>query len=101
MRLREVAAPTMAADLFDGGAESAAALDQMLAELVGARLVQHDLRTGTFTYSASGDDRHVIDAIAVLYSQWPETLARLFYDEPPEPLRSFSRAFRLRIEKDT
>lgn len=99
MRLREVAVPRAASELAVGPSDDRS-LEQVLADLVGAELVQHDLRTGQYTYSATGDDRHAVDAVAVLYSQWPETLPMLFYNEPPKPLKSFSRAFRLRIEKD-
>ena len=100
MRLREAAVPRTASELAAGSPSDGRSLEQVLADLVGAELAQHDLRTGQYTYSATGDDRHAVDAVAVLYSQWPDTLPMLFYNEPPKPLKSFSRAFRLRIEKD-
>ena len=71
-----------------------------LRELVAGRLVEHDLKTAAYTYVASADDRVAVDAIALLHTQWPETLAKLFVAGPPKPIKSFSTAFRLRIDRE-
>jgi hypothetical protein len=99
LALRDADAPITAKDVESATRHEASVVARCLADLVGANLARHDLSASTYTYSASADDRLTIDALAVLQSQWPGTLAMVFYNEPPKPLKSFSKAFRLRNDK--
>lgn len=97
--IREYSGEQSAAQLSGATRLAPDVVERCLGDLVGARLVEHNLRTSAYSYSASAEDRPAVDALALLFSQWPDTLARMFYPIPPKPLTSFSQAFRLRIDR--
>lgn len=97
--LRDTNAAITANDIEGGTRLGSQIVASCLADLVGAGLARHDLNTSAYAYSASADDRLTIDSLAVLHFQWPGTIAMLFYNEPPKPLKSFSKAFRFRNDK--
>jgi hypothetical protein len=48
---------------------------------------------------ATSTDRKAVDAMALVYHQQPLNLAKLVYEQPSEPLKTFSDAFRIRDMK--
>jgi hypothetical protein len=71
----------------------------VIADLVKAHLVSGDV-DGYRSDPATHTDRKAVDALALVYHQQPLNLAKLVYEQPSEPLKSFSDAFRIRDPKD-
>jgi hypothetical protein len=95
MRLYEAAKPVSVPDLVQSSRLAAKTVLKAAADLLRARLATHDTTAGTFAYSAKGDDRPGVDALAAMYNQKPVTLVRLVYAQPPTALQSFADAFRI------
>lgn len=95
MRLYEAAKPLSLAELVQSSRLTPKIVVDAAADLVRARLVSHDAARGTYVYSASGEDRPKVEALATMYSQKPVTLVRLVYAQPPAALQSFADAFRI------
>ena len=75
----------------------------VIADLVKAHLVSGDA-DGYRSDPATHTDRKAVDALAIVYHQQPLNLAKLVYEQPPDPLKTFSDAFRVwppRDKKDT
>jgi hypothetical protein len=66
----------------------------VIADLVRGHLISGEsdsYRSDPATHS----DRTAVDALAVVYHQQPLHLAKLVYELPSEPLKTFSDAFRM------
>ena len=69
-------------------------------ELVDAQLVSHDPASNSFRYAPRNADRPVVDELSALYHQRPVTLVKLVYAQPPNPVKSFADAFRIRPDEE-
>lgn len=69
-------------------------------DLVHAKLASHDPASSSFRYAPSNAERTVIDELSALYNQRPVTLVKLVYAQPPNPVKSFADAFRIRGDEE-
>lgn len=100
MRLHEAAGnPVSAVELQRRVHLDDRAFAAVIADLVAAHLVSGDA-DGHRCDPATHTDRKALDALALAYHQQPLNLARLVYELPSEPLKSFSDAFRVRKPTD-
>ena len=53
-----------------------------------------------YCLAATHTDRKAVDGLAIVYHQQPLNLAKLVYEQPSEPLKTFSDAFRVWPPKD-
>jgi hypothetical protein len=70
-----------------------------LSELISSNLVVHDAPSNTYRYAAPNADRAAVDELSALYHQRPVTLVKLVYAQPPNPVKSFADAFRIRDDE--
>lgn len=102
MRLYEVhGEPLTAHELERGARLGPQTVTRCATELVNARLVTHDPAADSYRYAPASADRPAVDELSALYHQRPVTLVKLVYAQPPNPVRSFADAFRLRDDEDT
>jgi hypothetical protein len=100
LALRDSTVPLTMEDLVASTNLRPADVAGCLRDLVAGRIAEHDIKASSYTYAASAEDRVAVDALALLHTQWPETLTKLFDSDPPPPIKSFSSAFRLRIDRE-
>ena len=68
-------------------------------DLVNGGLAAHDPASSTYRYTATQADRATVDELSALYHQRPVTLVKLVYAQPPNPVKSFADAFRIRDDE--
>ena len=98
--LRDSTQPLTADEIATSTKVSVSGAVECLRDLVAGGLVGHEEKTSRFGYAVSVDDRVAVDAIALLHTQWPETLTKVFASDRSRSIKSFSTAFRLRSDKD-
>ena len=100
MRLYEAGGePLTSLELERGARLGPQTVGRCAAELVNARLVSHDPAGDSYRYAPPNVDRATVDELSSLYHQRPVTLVRLVYAQPPNPVKSFADAFRLRDDE--
>lgn len=101
MRLYEAGGEPLTSQELERGARlGPETVARAVADLVSARLVSHDPAAGSYRYAPPTVDRATVDELSALYHQRPVTLVKLVYAQPPNPVKSFADAFRLRDEDD-
>jgi hypothetical protein len=99
MRLYEAGGEALTSQQLERGARlGPQTVARCAAELVSARLVSHDPASDSYRYAPPNVDRPTVEELASLYHQRPVTLVKLVYAQPPNPVKSFADAFRLRDE---
>jgi hypothetical protein len=102
MRLFEAGGePVTTAELQRGARLGPQTVARCAAELAIARLVSHDPAADSYRYAPPNVDRPTVEELASLYHQRPVTLVKLVYAQPPNPVKSFADAFRLRDDDST
>ena len=97
MRLYEAGGePVTSQELERGARLGPQTVARCAAELVHARLASHDPASDSYRYAPPNMDRATVDELSSLYHQRPVTLVKLVYAQPPNPVKSFADAFRLR-----
>lgn len=75
-------------------------LTTVMADLVNSGLASRAPGPGgddSFSYAPQSESlRHDVDELVAVYNERPVTLIRAVYDRPPESVKSFADAFRLR-----
>ena len=74
-------------------------LSTVITDLVKGRLITGEADSYR-SDPATPSDRRTVDALAIVYHQQPLNLAKLVYEQPSEPLKTFSDAFRVWPPKD-
>ena len=100
MRLYEAGGEPLTSQELERGARlGPQTVARCAAELVSARLVSHDPAADSYRYAPPNVDRATVDELSSLYHQRPVTLVKLVYAQPPNPVKSFADAFRLRDDE--
>lgn len=102
MRLYEASGePLTSMELERGARLGPQTVARCAQELVNARLVSHDPASSSYRYAPPNIDRATVDELSALYHQRPVTLVKLVYAQPPNPVKSFADAFRLRDDESS
>jgi hypothetical protein len=100
MRLYEAGGePLTATDVERGARLGPETVARCLSELITSNLVVHDAPSNAYRYAAPSADRATVDELSALYHQRPVTLVKLVYAQPPNPVKSFADAFRIRDDE--
>ena len=100
MRLYEASGePLTSMELERGARLGPQTVERCATDLVTARLASHDAASSSYRYAPANVDRPTVDALSALYHQRPVTLVKLVYAQPPNPVKSFADAFRLRDDE--
>lgn len=100
MRLYEANGEPLTSQQLERGARlGPQTVERCAADLVSARLVSHDPAARSYRYAPPNVDRATVDELSSLYHQRPVTLVKLVYAQPPNPVKSFADAFRLRDDE--
>lgn len=97
MRLYEAGGEPLTSQELERGARlGPETIGRCATALANARLVSHDPASDSYRYAPPNIDRATVDELSALYHQRPVTLVKLVYAQPPNPVKSFADAFRLR-----
>jgi RIO-like serine/threonine protein kinase len=101
MRLYESKGETLSAQELERAARlGPQTVERCASDLVSARLASRDPASDSYRFAATQPDQATVDELSALYHQRPVTLVKLVYAQPPNPVKSFADAFRLRDDED-